>query len=80
MYIYVFDIFFTKLELFIFLQLSSMYLFFTQFLTVFAAACEASLVFDVEMESVIALTSVLCNTGAPPPPGLSGGAARVTNP
>lgn len=54
--------------------------FFTQFLTVFAAACESSVVFDVEMESVIAVTSVLCNIGAPPPPGLSGGAARVTNP
>lgn len=40
--------------------------FFTQFLIVFAAACETSLVVDAEMESVIAVTSVLCNTGAPP--------------
>lgn len=61
------------------------FVFFTQFLTPFAAACKScarcgAVVFDVQTHGVIGVTPVLGNTGGPPPPGLSGGAARVTNP
>lgn len=69
----------------LFIPVVLFWVFLTQFLTPFAAACKScarsgAVVFDVDTHGVIAVTPVLGNTGGPPPPGLSGGAPRVTNP